>query len=281
MATQAVASRVRLDGQVGIVTGGGRGIGRSMALALARAGARVAVAARSTDQLAETVELAAQQGGHARAFPLDVTDRTAVAAMIAAVEQQLGTTTLLVNNAAVASPLGPIWEVDPDEWWRTLEINLRGTFLCAQAVLPGMIARGRGRIINVASGAGLGVMVNASAYVTSKAAVIRLSENMAAEASKHNIAVFALGPGTVRTTMTDYLAYSEAGQRWLPWGQAYMESGVTVPPERAADMVVVLASGRADGLSGRFLHVSDDIDALMDREEEIKRDDLYTMRLRK
>jgi NAD(P)-dependent dehydrogenase (short-subunit alcohol dehydrogenase family) len=230
--------------------------------------------------LAETVELAAHHDGQARAFPLDVTDRTAVAAMTAAVEQQLGPITLLVNNAAVASPLGPIWEVDADAWWRTLEINLRGTFLCAQAVLPGMIARGRGRIINVASGAGLGVMAHASAYVTSKAAVIRLSENMAAECSAQSIAVFALGPGTVRTTMTDYLAYSEAGRRWLPWGEAFMESGVTVPPERAAEMVVVLASGRADGLSGRFLELTDDIDGLIERVEEITRDDRYTMRLR-
>jgi NAD(P)-dependent dehydrogenase (short-subunit alcohol dehydrogenase family) len=123
-------------------------------------------------------------------------------------------------------------------------------------------------------------MAHASAYVTSKAAVIRLSENMAAECSAQSIAVFALGPGTVRTTMTDYLAYSEAGRRWLPWGEAFMESGVTVPPERAAEMVVVLASGRADGLSGRFLELTDDIGGLIERVEEITRDDRYTMRLR-
>ena len=156
----------------------------------------------------------------------------------------------------------------------------RGTFLCAQAVLPGMIQRRRGRIINVASGAGLGVMVNGSAYVTSKAAVIRFSENLAAEASAYDIAVFSIGPGLVRTAMTEYLAYSQEGRKWPPWGQEFMEAGNDVPPERAGERVVMLAAGRADALSGRFIGIADDIDALVRRAEEIKRDDLYLMRLR-
>jgi NAD(P)-dependent dehydrogenase (short-subunit alcohol dehydrogenase family) len=282
MSTQVAAAQVRLDGQAVIVTGGGRGIGRSCALALASAGAHVAIAARSADQLAETSELIAHAGGRALAFTLDVTDRIAVATMVAAVEQQLGPITLLVNNAGVASPLGPIWEVDPGEWWRTQEINVWGLVLCAQAVLPGMIERGGGRIINMVSGSGLGVMTHASAYVVSKAAAIRLTECMADETAehKHSIPVFGLGPGLVRTAMTEYLGYSDAGRKWLPWGEALMESGRDVPPERSAEMVLVLASGRADALSGRFLELTDDIDALIDRAEEIKRDDLYTMRLR-
>ena len=176
------------------------------------------------------------------------------------------------------SPLGPVWEVDPDEWWRTLEINLRGTFLCAQAVLPGMIQRRRGRIINVATTAT--TLAYGSAYGVSKAAVIGFSETVAAETREHAIAVFAINPGLVRTTMTEYLAYSNAGKHWLPWGQALMEGGYDLPPERSAELVLQLASGQADVLSGRFLDVTDDIDALVRRTEEIKRDELYLMRLR-
>ena len=280
MLSPSATSNIRLDGQVAIITGGGRGIERGFAVRLAAAGARVAIAARSAEQLAETAEIIAQQGGHAVTFPLDVTDRSAVEAMVAQVERQVGPVTLLINNAAVAHPLGPFWELDPDEWWRTLDINVRGTLLCAQAVLPEMIRRGGGRIINVASGAGLGVMEYASAYVTSKAAVIRLSENMAAETNKHNIPVFAIGPGLVKTAMTDYLAYSETDRKWLPWGVKFMESGQAVPPELSAEMVVVLASGRADALSGRFLGLAEDIDVLIQRSEDIHQKDLYMMRLR-
>ena len=279
MASRATTTPVRLDGQAVLVTGGGRGLGRSFAHALAAAGASVAVAARSAEQLAETVDLIARQGGHAVAFPLDVTDRHAVTQMVGEVERQLGPISLLVNNAAVAAPLGPAWQVEPDEWWHTLDINVRGTFLCAHAVLPGMVERRRGRIINVATTAT--VLAYGSAYGTSKAAIIGFSEILAVETREYGIGVFAINPGLVRTAMTEYLAYSAAGQQWLPWGQALLEGGQALPPERAADLVLQLAAGRADSLSGRFLDVTDDIDALLGRVEEITRDDLYTMRLRR
>jgi NAD(P)-dependent dehydrogenase (short-subunit alcohol dehydrogenase family) len=114
-----------LLGQVAIVTGGGRGLGQAIAQSLAEAGARVVVAARSAAQLAETVALIEQQGGQALAFEMDVTDQETVQRVVAAVEQTLGPVDLLVNNAGVATPFGPIWEVDADEWWRCLDINLR------------------------------------------------------------------------------------------------------------------------------------------------------------
>ena len=137
---------MRLDGQVALVTGGGRGIGRAIALALSLAGAAVAVCARTSSQLAETVQLIERQGGRALALPADVADRHAVEAMIEQAECALGPIDILVNDAAIAGPAGPFAETDPDAWWEVQVINLRGPVYCSRAVLPGMIRRGRGRI---------------------------------------------------------------------------------------------------------------------------------------
>ena len=140
-----------LVGQVALVTGGGRGIGRAIAQALATAGAAIAVTARSEDQLRETVALIERAGGRALALPADVTDRQAVEHLVADIERQLGPVDVLVNNAGIVGPLGPLWEADPEAWRRCLDVNLYGAFLCARAVLPGMVARRRGRIINMST----------------------------------------------------------------------------------------------------------------------------------
>jgi NAD(P)-dependent dehydrogenase (short-subunit alcohol dehydrogenase family) len=188
---------------------------------------------------------------------------------------------LLVNNAGVAGPTGPVWENDPDRWWHCIDVNLRGPFLCCRAVLPGLIARGYGRIVTVASGMGLGTTAYGSAYVVSKAAVIRLCENLALEAREHGISVFAIGPGGVRTAMWEAVAADPGDERWLG-GQfrRLIEEKRGGPPERAAHLVVLLASGQADALSGCFISVSDDVAEMVSRAEEIQQDGLYTLRLR-
>jgi NAD(P)-dependent dehydrogenase (short-subunit alcohol dehydrogenase family) len=248
---------------------------------LAAEGAYVAVAARSDDELRETVELVNGAGGQASAFMVDVSDPDAVEDMVAAVELQAGPVDLLVNSAAVIWPLGPAWEVSTKEWWRLLEINLFGTFLCAHAVLPGMTKRGSGRIVNVGSGAGIEAPPFGSAYVASKAAVIRLSEELASETKKYGVAVFAIDPGWMSTAMTSYLADSDEGKRWTPWAASRFGTEAHVSPTRAADLVARLALGSADALSGRYLTVWDDLDDLISRADEITRDDLYRVRLRK
>ena len=164
-----------LTGEVAIVTGGGRGIGRAIAVALAKAGASVAVVAGSEDQLAETVREITELGSRAISIAADVSHPDAVQKMMVEVEKSLGSVDLLVNNAGLAGPIGPTWETAPDAWWRCLEVNLRGPMLCSQAVLPGMIARGDGRIVNVASGAGTFAIPYLGAYVTSKTALIKFT----------------------------------------------------------------------------------------------------------
>ncbi len=274
-----------LAGQVALVTGGGRGLGRAYARALAKAGAAVAITARTEPELVEVVRLIEENGSRALAIPADVTNPDAVARMVAAVEQQLGPVDLLVNNAGILRAIGLVAEVEEDAWWRELAVNLRGPFLCAKAVLPGMVARGSGRIINLASGAGLNPVVRGSAYGVSKAALIRLSETLAAETKEQGIAVFAIDPGTVRTPMNDYMLTAEDVRQRAPgiqqWFQQVYAEGRDTPIERSVDLVLSLASGKADVLSGRFISIKDDLDELVRRAEEIDRNNLYTLRLQR
>ena len=275
---------IDLKGQVAIVTGGGRGIGRAIAQGLAKSGSAVAVVARSGDQLAETVALIEDAGGRAMAVTADVTDEQAVQVMVSEVEDQLGPVDLLDCNAGVMGPTGPTWEVDGDEWWRCVEVNLRGPFLCSRAVLPGMVARRSGRIITTASGAGIEPWPFGAAYAIAKGAAITFSENLAAETGEHGISVFSIHPGFVRTAMTEGVAASPDDEKWC--GGMFRTSLAEgyplecVLPERAANLVLFLASGRADALSGCYVSVDDDVAGMVSRAEEIRQDQLHALRLR-
>ncbi len=276
---------IDLTGQVALVTGGGRGLGRVFAQALAAVGAAVAVAARSEHQLAETVSLIKAKNGQAIAVPFDVTDEPALERAEKVIQSRLGPVDLLVNNAGMWGPINPVWETDPEQWWRTMEVHVRGSFLCARAVLPGMIARQKGRIVNVVSNAGVFRWPTCSAYSVSKAALIKFTENLAAETKRQGVAVFAVNPGIVTIGLTELAmnmedsTESHAG-RAAAWIRQEVEEGRAVPPEQGAQLIVSLASGAADMLTGRYLSVDDDLAALVARGDEINREDLYTLRLR-
>ena len=194
-----------LQGQVAIVTGGGRGIGQAIAQALATAGAKVAVAARSADQLAQAVEKIVQSDGHALALPVDVTDLPAVKQMVAQVEEELGPVDILVNNAGYGGRPGPVRETDAEAWWQVMAVNLQGPFLCAQAVLAGMTSRRRGRIINVSSIVGQMGVPGTVAYSASKAGLLGLTRTLAAENATKNITVNALALGYFEVGMINVI----------------------------------------------------------------------------
>ncbi len=259
---------------VALITGGSSGLGRAIAVALAEQHYRVAIVARSQQKLAETAAQIEQAGGTVLALQADVTDRAAVKAMVKQVEDMFGAIDLLVNSAGVFQALGEFSKIDPDDWWRELEINLRGPQLCIHAVLPGMLARKSGRIINMASMAGLSALETVSAYCVSKAALIRLSESVALETRNHGIAVFALHPGTVRTPMSDYAATADKVGREAPMVQQYFrylyDSGQDTPIEKSLQLVREVASGRVDALSGCFLDVDDDLDQLLAHADELR-----------
>jgi NAD(P)-dependent dehydrogenase (short-subunit alcohol dehydrogenase family) len=268
-----------LADRVAIVTGGGRGIGRAIARTFAAAGAAVAVTARSQDQLDETVALIDREGGRGLAIVADITDRFSVEFMVAETERRLGPVDVLVNNAGIAGPVGPLWENDPDDWRRCLEVNVDGPFLCCRSVLPGMVARRRGRIINLTSGIANRSYPYLSAYNVAKTALSRMTETLADETRERGISVFLMTPGLVQTDMPVEIGSSDAGRRWLP-GFAENHATNGQPPDRAAALCLFLASGRADALSGRYINVREDVEDLVRRAEQIQKEDLLALRLR-
>jgi NAD(P)-dependent dehydrogenase (short-subunit alcohol dehydrogenase family) len=269
-----------MEGQVALITGAGRGLGRAFSIGLAAAGMRVAAVARSADQIAETVRLIEASGWSAVALRADVSDPVEVRRMAQEARDRLGPIDLLINNAGAGGPFGPTWEADPADWWRAFETNMRGPFLCCREIVPGMVAAGRGRIINVASGAGTRAIPYMSAYVSSKAALIRFSETLAGELKESGVSVFAIQPGTVRTAMSQEVLNSPDALRWLPWLKKTFDEGGDVTAEPATALALFLASGKADALSGRFFAVPEDPDKVVERVEEVKREDLYTLRMR-
>ena len=246
-----------VEGRIALVTGASRGIGRTIAGHLVAQGWRVAALARDADALAA---LAAKAPAD-RVLPLvaDVTDGPAMAQASAALAALWRAPDLVVANAGVMSAVGPTWEVDPDLWWRNVEINLRGVFLTLHVTLPALVQRGSGRVILVSSGLGRAPSPWSSAYGASKAAVMHLASSLGVELAGTGVVAFAISPGMVRTDMTD----------WSPEVLAHRPELATLPPDAylpasaAAELVADLAGGRFDALSGRFIHVRDDREAML------------------
>ena len=239
-----------------LVTGGGRGIGAGIARELAAAGWHVTVTGRTSEQ----VEAVAEEIGGA-AVVGDVSKREDVERMIAAAEP----IDLLVANAGITH-WEDSWETDPDEWWHIFEVNVLGAYLSCRLALPGMIERGGGRIVITGSGSSYLPGSSSGAYGASKAAVGRFGEVLAKQVQEHNVQVFVISPGLVKTEMT-----SPFGDD-MPW----------TPPELAPQLVRELASGRFDELAGRYLHAEHDPpDELERRIPRILDEDLNAIRLRR
>jgi NAD(P)-dependent dehydrogenase (short-subunit alcohol dehydrogenase family) len=230
------------DRPVAIVTGGTRGIGRRLATVLAEDGFSVAVVGRDQARLDETTsEIDGSVGLRG-----DVSRPVDVHAIVAEVTALWGRVDVLVNNAGVRDERALPWEADVDDWWRTIEVNVRGVMLMTAAVLPGMIARGRGRVVDLGSGIGLRAEPRYSAYSVSKAAALRWIDNVAAALGPDSpIRVVSVSPGLVRTDMTETM-----------WDAADdVAFGSTEPVER---FVRRFAAGELDHLHGHFVHAVHD-----------------------
>ncbi|GGG56653.1 3-ketoacyl-ACP reductase [Hymenobacter glacieicola] len=189
-----------LTGKTALVTGAGKGIGRAIAVALAKEGVQVALLARTESQLQEVAQEIAGFGGKAVALTADVADRAAVEAAVAQALQELGSIDILINNAGIGT-FAKLVDMDPAEWEKIIQVNLLGTYYTTRAVLPQMIARETGDIINIASTAGQRGAATTSAYSASKFAILGLTESLMQEVRKQNIRVSALTPSTVATEL--------------------------------------------------------------------------------
>ncbi len=237
--------------RVALVTGGGRGLGRSIALALAADGFTVAVTGCTAASLEAVVA-----AGAAIALPGDVTDRDAVSEAVRRTSAEIGSVDLLVCNAGRFGTGGPLWESDPDDWWRDVEVNVRGVQLALWAALPGMVARGSGRVVVLGSGFGNSASPHGSGYGVGKTAVHRLVESVAAELAGTGVVAVTVSPGRVRTDMT--LGFPAGFTSHHP---DYLEppAGGWAPPAAVAGLVLRVASGELDALAGRYVHITTDL----------------------
>jgi NAD(P)-dependent dehydrogenase (short-subunit alcohol dehydrogenase family) len=244
------------EGTVTLITGAGRGIGREIAVGLGAAGHRLGLTSRTGPELTETADLVTAAGGAVVVATGDVTRPADVDRVCRTVEERFGPIEALVNNAGFLGDLDPFLNTDLETWWRVLEINLRGPALFLRRLLPSMVERGRGRVININSKAAFKTDPRGagSAYGVSKTALLRLSDVLTTELAGTGVVVIDLSPGMVRTAMT---ARRPDADRLPP------ESWT--PAAAAAGHVEALLSGRYDVLNGHFVHVLDDLDDLAAR----------------
>lgn len=240
-----------------LVTGASRGIGRALAQVLVADGWRVVALARNRSLLADLREAL---GPAIIPFVADVADPTVMAELgdrLAEVEP--GRIDLAVANAGAYTAVGPTWTADPEAWWNDVMVNVRGVHLTLRAVLPGMVASGHGRVVVLSSGMSLHPTPWSSAYGASKATVNHLVGSVAAELAGTGVSIFAISPGMVATDMT---RWPEELLALRPDLRAKTPADF-LPATMAAELVLDIASGRLDALSGRFIHVRDDLDALL------------------
>ena len=273
---------MKLEGQVAVITGAGRGIGRAIALSYAREGAQLALAARSESELEQTVVAVTELGAEAIAVPTDITSQGHTERLAQAVVERFGRIDVLVNNAGISGPIGPLQDNDIAEWVDTINVNLTGTFLVCRAVIPVMLEQGGGRIINL-SGAGVAnAWSNMSAYCSSKVAVVRLTEVLAQELEGKGIFVNALGPGSVHTSMWEKMTEqaAEAGADFIHGLGQRVLSGGGASIDDCAELAVWLASDESGTLTGRIISAAaDDFRSLTPMISEIMAGDAYTLRV--
>ena len=242
----ATPDRFRLDGQVVLLTGAGRGLGRAMAMSFTDAGAKVSGASRTMSQLEETAELVAERGGEAISISTDVTDAAAVEAMVQQTIDHFGRVDVLINNAGggAEGDGSPLTDLTDEQWRWGIDMNLTSQMLCARAVLPHMTERGSGVIINVASGFGLRGGRDNWMYVSAKAGVVNLTRSLAVTYGPAGVRTNCIAPGIFPHT-------PQALERWR--GGRYIPIGRAGVAWEMGPLAVFLSSDAAAGISGETI----------------------------
>lgn len=272
---------MELKGKIGIITGGGRGIGKAIAVAFAREGSSLVLTSRTSSELKMTKqEIKSLSEGRIEILSADVSQPKEVKRLVDFTLKEFGTVDILVNCAGIYGPIGLATDIDSEKWLQAIDINLYGTFLCIQAVLPTMIKNGKGKIINLSGGGAVSPFPRFSAYGASKAAVVRLTETLAEEVKEYHIDINAIAPGAVNTKLLDQVleAGETAGRDFLLKSIKQKQEGGT-SPEKAAELTVFLASPKADGLTGRLVSaIWDNWQDIPRHLDEIMSSDIFTMR---
>lgn len=262
-----------LQSQVALVTGGGRGFGKAIAVRFAAEGAAVAITSRTRVELEQTAAEITAAGGRALAVAADVTRPEDVSRVVRATQDHFGPVTLLVNNAGIPGPFAPLWAADPAEWWFAQEVHIRAPFLFLREVLPSMIERRAGRIIVVSAMGSHRLDPSMSAYCLGKCAQNRLVKLAAAETREFGISVFAVDPGFAITEMAEITMRDPGAQRWKPEMIEHLKKRKAAPDpladlERCARRCLELASGKYDELTGSYSELEDDLDEMLRRVRE-------------
>ena len=273
-----MADEGRLQGRVALITGGGRGIGRAIARAYAKEGATLALAARTDAELQATAEeVRAEFGSEVTTVITDVKDREQVENAVSHTLGRFGVIDVMVNNAGNTGEIGPLWKLDPERWANVISVHVLGTYYGCRAVLPGMLERGAGRIVNMAGVGG----PNDTSYDAAKTAIVNMTENLSVELFGTGVTVNAISPGSIHTRM-----WEEVRDMALAAGDMEMyEKGVQVTSgggasiERAAELAVLLGSDACGGLSGRLVRAAlDAFEEIPGRVDEIMSSDALLLR---
>jgi 3-oxoacyl-[acyl-carrier protein] reductase len=274
-----------LNGRSAIITGANQGLGQVIATSFVQAGASVLLVARGEERLRavqdELARLATQPGQRVHALRGDVSSPASCAEVVRQAQELWPEITILVNNAGVYGPIGPIEDIDWEAWVAAIQINLLGTVMMCREVIPLMRARGYGKIINLSGGGATAPLPRFSAYAASKAAIVRLTETFAEELRDARIDVNAIAPGALNTRLLDEVLAAgpeKAGQDFYARSIKQRDQG-GAPLEKGAALAVFLASAASDGITGRLLSALwDDWPGLPDRREQLAKSDIYTLR---
>jgi len=269
-----------LSGKIAIITGGSLGIGLAISKAFAGQDANLVIVSRNKLASENMQDISRVSASCIENFQADVSQQNDVKRMLDFTIDKFGTVDILVNCAGIYGPIGLVTDVDANQWFETINVNLYGTFLCMRAVLPIMMKKNKGKIVNMSGGGGASPLPRFSAYGASKAAVIRLTETIANEVKDYKIDINAIAPGAVNTRLLDQAlsAGDAAGKDFRLKVLKQLQDG-GVPAEKVADLALFLSSDESDGLTGRLISLLwDKWKESPKHLKEIMSSDVYTMR---